>query len=873
MTDRTDNRDRLLDRLTTQIRRQSLDGATESSAVDRVWSRITAADVGPARPLHGCEDFRALIPELLAGTLSEARSLLVEDHTRECVACRRALLEARGHLQAPVPWRSAVVGWRVRPAFRIAALVLVALGLAALGTRIVGDRIADRNVSATLEAVDGSVLMVGPGASSRLAAGALIRSRQSIRTAKESGAVLALADGSIVEMDQRSELTLSGSMSGTSVHLARGNIIVHAAPQRNRELYVTTDDCRVAVRGTIFAVEHGLKGSRVGVIQGEVEVRQGGTRHILAPGEQVTTSDRLRAVTLSRQIAWSRDADDHLALLRELTQLHRELTSAMEPQTTRTSTALLDLAPPDTLVYVALPNLAQGLGEARTILGQRLATSEALRAWWQESVVASGLEREIETILDRLQALGEAVGDEVVVTVPRTAIGGQGSPLVMARLNDSVAFRSRLAEEVAAVNKAAARTVLAVVDDPPQAPPEAAEMMLWVRGDLCAAATDPSLLEGLALRVDRTSTDVFPGSELHTRIAEAYRDGVSWLVGIDFGAVLEHASAKGTARENEIMARLGLLDATTAVLERHRDGDSNVINADLRFAGPRRGVAAWLAEPAAMASLEFLSPEATLATAVVAKDAADMFDELLAAVSEVDADAIGELAQLEAELGFDLRADLVATLGGEAAVAVDGPLLPTPTWKVVVEVYDPATLQGTIERALAELDRKLEEHGRAGLSLDTVDVRGLPCHQVRHPDSGAGVAYLMVDGFMVLAPTPAVIERALQYRSSGVNLATSAAFRALLPEGDYTDCSALLYRNLGELSGALPGTALEQLPPEALQSLAEPGLLCVTGEAERITVAGVGGSLFGSVPALGLSSLLGQTAPPAGGSAPVSSGG
>ena len=45
------------------------------------------------------------IPAFVAGTLPEARALLVGDHTRECVACRRALMEARGGT-APIAPRS-----------------------------------------------------------------------------------------------------------------------------------------------------------------------------------------------------------------------------------------------------------------------------------------------------------------------------------------------------------------------------------------------------------------------------------------------------------------------------------------------------------------------------------------------------------------------------------------------------------------------------------------------------------------------------------------------------------------------------------------------------------------------------------------------
>src|SRR5919197_2895870 len=73
----------------------------------RVWAgigrehasqRSTSSSVDQIR---GCEDYRALIPDYIAGHLSSSRALLFKDHTHECVDCRNTLDAARGGAVRP----------------------------------------------------------------------------------------------------------------------------------------------------------------------------------------------------------------------------------------------------------------------------------------------------------------------------------------------------------------------------------------------------------------------------------------------------------------------------------------------------------------------------------------------------------------------------------------------------------------------------------------------------------------------------------------------------------------------------------------------------------------------------------------------------
>ena len=93
--------EQILDKVTADIRNEKIDPAAVSSAADRVWARVSAAagetefKLPTVDRIEGCADYQSLIPAYLAGKLSEARSLLLVDHTHECIPCRRAMNEAR----------------------------------------------------------------------------------------------------------------------------------------------------------------------------------------------------------------------------------------------------------------------------------------------------------------------------------------------------------------------------------------------------------------------------------------------------------------------------------------------------------------------------------------------------------------------------------------------------------------------------------------------------------------------------------------------------------------------------------------------------------------------------------------------------------
>jgi uncharacterized protein (TIGR03435 family) len=184
-----------------------------------------------------------------------------------------------------------------------------------------------------------------------------VQSGDTIRTSG-AGAMLALPDGSRVEMRSRSELALERADDGIGIRLNTGSIIVNAAEQGAGHLYVQTKDMTVSVVGTVFVVNAQGDGSRVAVIEGEVRVREAKVETRLRPGEQVSTSPTLAARPVNEAVAWSRHADAHLAILASFA---KGMAATAAPLTSSTDRAGSVNASPD---QAGSAQVVQGFEEA-----------------------------------------------------------------------------------------------------------------------------------------------------------------------------------------------------------------------------------------------------------------------------------------------------------------------------------------------------------------------------------------------------------------------------------------------------------------------------------------------------------------------------
>ncbi|MBZ5583901.1 MAG: FecR domain-containing protein, partial [Acidobacteriia bacterium] len=382
-----------LERAVSEIRDEPIDPAVVEAAAGRVWERLAAQVQNdlPDTHIRSCADFQALIPEYRAGRLPEARALLLKDHLHQCVACRRF---SEGKVVAfPAP-HLAKSPSRPRYAVRwtAAAMAVAAAGAFAW---VAIDRYGTRSGRAYIQALNGAIYEISATGVRPMAAGQDLPDGVAIRTAKDSYATVQLRDGSTVEVRERSEFSTSESGKDLTVHLNRGDLIFQAAKRRAGHLYVATADCRVAVTGTVFSVNAGVKGSRVSVVQGEVHVAQDNQDKLLRPGDQSVSGTNLSPAPIQYDMAWSRDTQRFAALEKAVPA------GAVSPLLNRI---------PATAVFVALiPNAGTSLNDALTPLRQQAAQNPQLRA------MLAGRGLEIQSVLGKLQAAGEYLDQLAIV--------------------------------------------------------------------------------------------------------------------------------------------------------------------------------------------------------------------------------------------------------------------------------------------------------------------------------------------------------------------------------------------------------------------------------------------------------------------------
>ena len=826
----------LLDQATQAMRATTPDANELSASAEKVAGKLGIAFAENAHSIESCEDMRPFLDAYRAGTLPVTRALLVEAHLRECAVCFRRLRSGSGAVNWSAP-KVMPLRPKVRPraiAWAMAAsLAVAAAGLFAYQAYWQ----VPPGVRAEVQSIDGTASLITDSGDRLLAPGAQLREGDVLRTGGASHAVVRLADGSTVEMNERSALGFGARGHNVTLDLDRGALIVKAAHRKSGHLYVETEDCRVAVTGTVFSVNSGIKGSRVAVLQGAVEVRHAGVRSTVNAGNMFTTTENLAPEPMSEQVAWSPNRNEYLELLAQFSVLQHKIEQIPLPQP-RYGSDLLNRMPADTQLYVSIPNLGDFVTQAKTIFEDQLQQSPVLQRWWNTG--KQDKTAELDELVNKLHDLSQYIGDEMVIvalkqqTGPGFAVvadvqrGGLADLLKQEFAKEGHEGLVVLDQNGLTAASTAGRGGYALVREKEVVFSNSIETLRTINAQLNAGASG------------------FATGEFGQQITSAYTRGAGIILAANLQRMLEEMGEHRGQHATTFMQESGMSGVRYLIAEHRQTNGGTENHLNLQFAGNRQRVASWLGAPAPVGSLDFVSPNAALAVAGVTKDPASIVDDMMAMMS-ADGHKGDEFSKAQAELGIDIRNDLAGNLGGEFAFALDGPVLPTPSWKAVIEVRDSARFQSTLEQLVQAANSHFQGRDKRGIAINTSQAGGQTFYEAHDPASGALLAeYTYASGYMIIAPTRALLMEALQTHTSGNTLAHSSSFKALLPVDQNENYSAVAYQNLGPvvtpLLSQLSGSSADAIRKLAADS--HPTAICAWGKDSRIEAAS-NSNLFG----------------------------
>ena len=777
-----------LEQALQEMREEDIDAGTLDAARARVWEKMT--NDAPAM----CAEFRQDFQSYLRNELGSSRRLLVEDHLSRCPACRTRISEMKGERRViAMPLRSSS-RWVQRGAITAAAAVLFAAVY--LGREKIDGMLAPSGPRATVVSADGGLfrLPVGP-----LAAGASSGEHESVRTGPGAYAVLRLADGSMVKVNERTELFVTAAWSGQSIHIQRGDVIVEAAKQRRGRLRVLTRDSVASVKGTIFGVSAGLGGSVVSVVEGSVLVNQPGREVILGPGQQAASTPAL-ASTVVDAISWSPDANAYVELLGSFVKIERELNLLTE---LRTSSDLLSFLPAGAVVYGTVPNPGVTIGQALSLAEEQSLQNKTFAAWWN-----SETGQQLRQMMDQVQSVNRLLGDEIVFGASIVGVD-QPVPIIMARVQ--AGKRAELTSALEGLFAAAGEPASYSVSDELMVVSDSSAHVGWMLGHLGQGA----------------------GSPFAAAIGERYRRGVGWLMAIDARPLVTVAT-NDDAPPAELA---GLLGMKYVFLEQRSPAGVTENEVTFAFQGARTGMGAWLADSGSGGAAEYLPADALLAGYVSTREPLQLFQEFTAQITRADPTFAQNLATLEEKLGAGFVQNLAAALGGEAAFALTGVSTSGPTWVMANMANDPAAIDSALQRLVevfnAELgpddqDKRivLTQESAGGRTWSTLKPGGVP----------VGMTWTYDGGYMVASSDRAGAERAIATRSAGSPLVWSPTFLGQVPASAGLHPSAFGWLNtkgaLELLTSITPNPAFSELVASR-----DPILVVFDGTPEQIHAA------------------------------------
>ena len=526
------------------------------------------------------------------------------------------------------------------------------------------------------------------------------------------------------------------------------------------------------------------------------------------------------------------DWEKYSGVIVELAQLQTKLQQELQFPAPRGQSRLLPLLPESTLVVAALPNYGDTLRQAAQIFQREREENATLRNWWKNDVGADG--KKIDDVLDRIYQISQYLGDEIVIS--GSSRGKSPAPLMLAEIkkpglkdllqevDKELSDKGKPALRILEPQDLAAATEAHPGDDP----------IVLVRPDYILVAFDLATLRESNSQLDKNHSS-FASTAFGQRMVQAYSGGAGVVFGADLQKILAALPQKN---DKELMAfqNAGFADMKYLVWEHKDVAGRSTSQAELSFTGPRRGVASWLAKPAALGGLDFVSPKSPMVIALELKNPAEIFEDLREMATATNPDAFAPLVMAEGQLQINIKQDLLSKLAGEVVLTIDPSVKGQPEWKVALRVNDTTGLQQTFARLLAAMPVESHQQEENGLMYHSVVVPSGP--------KPMEITYAFVDGYLLVAPSHRAVAEAVQAHRDGGSLAKSTEFQSWLAPGHSAEASGFVYQNLGSMLAPM----MAQMPPDMGRMLTQaysggkPTVLWLYGDNTAIREAHSSGS-------------------------------
>jgi hypothetical protein len=532
--------------------------------------------------------------------------------------------------------------------------------------------------------------------------------------------------------------------------------------------------------------------------------------------------------TAQPETPWSQELNQHPGLAAELAHLVSKLQRDVEFPLPRNESNLLPLLPDSTTYYAAFPNYGYALHLALLVFRRELQESEVLRNWWQQGEMAR-TGPQLEEFIEKLYALSRYLGNEIVIsgqtagTTPSFVIAAE---VKKPGLKD---FLSQMVEELPGNMKSAV-----LVLDPQELAnaatrPKTLQPVVLVRPDLVVAGIGVEAVRNFNHLLERGANQ-FGSTPFGQRVAQAYRGGASVLIAADLESMLAQVPL-GSEQNQITFARTGFQDAKYFIWEHTSSPGQAASQMELSFTGPRHGIASWLAAPAPLGSLDFVSPNAILVSTVVFKNLGEIYDNVREISGASNASAFALLDQMQRATNINLKADVLNHFTGEVTFELNDVVKNEPVWRAELRVEGADRLRQTLSRIFASVHVEPSQMGNDGITY----------YQAVIPSAQTPMqlAYAFVDGYMIIAPTRESAAEAVRLHRSGGSLGKSTKFVTSLPPGRSSQASAVIYED----PIALATLEMRQASPQIAENFSQlasaitPMLVCAYGEERAIRAA------------------------------------